>query len=856
MKKALSLLLALSMVMSFFTVSAFADDEPTAADVVKSVTVSGTGVTGQNYTGGVLTVKYAYGKDAPVLTANSFSVTLDTNYYTLAAVADAVSYAANTNGNGGTLTVKYTEKEAATDNPPAAGTETPSATTETPSAAEPKTVDIGVTLTAEAKYTATVNLSAPGQAAFTATNVTVPTGVTLGELTTLDAYNGITYEGGKFIITDATKVTSKAYTYTFTGMAKTAEDETGVEATVTVTLNVTAATLNVNKIITNGSSEKLSGLAADIQTELRRLTGNQELEVSSVSIAAPGNDSIFTLYDGSTAITSSVTLSDSLTVTAKAGSIGSQALSLTAVAGGVTYKGTLTLKSDYKGAIVTAYQNALFAKEEFYLDSISGIAKVQKYSSSTASTSYTDTAVKDVTSYLVTPKTTDWTEELIGYDAAQVAYRVNVSFTAAAYDMGVVAVDGDAPFSADAFQTFVKAVNDEQSKDYSVALDTVKFTTVSGTGWTLYKGSAKLTATALSASDLKNVTIAVTKAGTYDIPFTVSYKYYATSTSTEATGYYYGIFRVIAVADGDIQYDVSYGQSVTFRTADFQSFYRTATGSSTATLSYVTFDELPAVGRLYTVPGKVTGGYWATIANAFYANPTATQLALSDVTYGAAYSPKTQYSVYIPFTAYGSGAAKSGVVEIVVNGEPPFTDVDENHTYYEYVKYVYNNNIMNGKTDTSFDTVSSLTRVQMVTILYRMAGSPTTYNSKVLTFTDSSKITNSEFVNAVKWAVNTGIVGGYDDGTFQPNAPVTRQAMIAVLYRYASKQGFATGAGSNGLAGFKDAGKVSNSMVAAMNWALEIGLLSGNAGYLNPTGSTTRGAAAKIFTGFHKAFIA
>ncbi|MGM9619615.1 MAG: S-layer homology domain-containing protein [Oscillospiraceae bacterium] len=208
----------------------------------------------------------------------------------------------------------------------------------------------------------------------------------------------------------------------------------------------------------------------------------------------------------------------------------------------------------------------------------------------------------------------------------------------------------------------------------------------------------------------------------------------------------------------------------------------------------------------------------------------------------------------------GSGSGSSGDNGSGSGGSEttglPFSDIGVNHTFYEYVKYVYENNIMNGKTATRFDAVSSLTRAQLVTILYRMAGSPSTYNNTTLPFSDRGEIANAEFVNAVKWAVAEKIVGGYDDGTFRPNAPMSRQALVAVLYRYANSLGFDTDASSNQLAGFQDGSQVSASMVDAMNWALENGMLSGSAGKLNPAGSTTRGAAAKILAGFHKSYIA
>ncbi|MGM9618621.1 MAG: M64 family metallopeptidase [Oscillospiraceae bacterium] len=186
-----------------------------------------------------------------------------------------------------------------------------------------------------------------------------------------------------------------------------------------------------------------------------------------------------------------------------------------------------------------------------------------------------------------------------------------------------------------------------------------------------------------------------------------------------------------------------------------------------------------------------------------------------------------------------------------------FTDIGKDHVFRSYVEYVYENGIMNGKSATRFDAASSFTRVQLVVTLYRMAGSPSTHNSTTLSFSDTTKL-GTEFANAVKWAVANNIVGGYEDGTFRPNTPVTRQAMMTILYRYAGSLGLDVSvSGSDNLAQFKDGSQVSPLMTDSVSWAVAHGFVGGNAaGNLNPTGSATRGAAAKILTGFHKSYIA
>lgn len=143
-----------------------------------------------------------------------------------------------------------------------------------------------------------------------------------------------------------------------------------------------------------------------------------------------------------------------------------------------------------------------------------------------------------------------------------------------------------------------------------------------------------------------------------------------------------------------------------------------------------------------------------------------------------------------------------------------------------------------------------------MTTLYRIAGKPSQYNAKKITFSDCKNISNTEMANALKWAIGTGIVDGYSDNTYRPNSAVTRQAMVTILYRFANKYGYDTTTySSNNLAAFKDAASVSSGMKNAMNWAVENKFLSGNNGKLLPGGATTRGATAKILANFHAFYI-
>ena len=110
----------------------------------------------------------------------------------------------------------------------------------------------------------------------------------------------------------------------------------------------------------------------------------------------------------------------------------------------------------------------------------------------------------------------------------------------------------------------------------------------------------------------------------------------------------------------------------------------------------------------------------------------------------------------------------------------PFSDVDSGDWFYDAVKYVYDNGLMNGADGGIFDPYGATTRGQIVTILWRLEGSP------VINYAmDYDDVVDSDwYAEAIRWASSIGIVGGYDDGNFGPEDAITREQMAAMLYRY------------------------------------------------------------------------
>ena len=182
-------------------------------------------------------------------------------------------------------------------------------------------------------------------------------------------------------------------------------------------------------------------------------------------------------------------------------------------------------------------------------------------------------------------------------------------------------------------------------------------------------------------------------------------------------------------------------------------------------------------------------------------------------------------------------ATSTGVVTAV--SMFPFTDVPTNAWYFGDAYYTYNNALFAGTTATAFSPDVTMTRAMLVTVLWRMEGSP---KAAEPTFADVRGTWCSE---AVGWAAANGIVAGYNKNVFAPNATITREQMAAILYRYAAFKGIDVSAAGD-LSGFTDVDSVSAYALDAMSWAVAEGILSGNKGNLMPDGGATRAQVAAI----------
>ena len=172
----------------------------------------------------------------------------------------------------------------------------------------------------------------------------------------------------------------------------------------------------------------------------------------------------------------------------------------------------------------------------------------------------------------------------------------------------------------------------------------------------------------------------------------------------------------------------------------------------------------------------------------------------------------------------------------------PFADVSGSDWFYNDVRYVYEKGIMDGTGADRFSPNAPLTRAMIVTILYRMAGSPSVSGSSDFTDVAASKW----FAKAVAWAAANGIVNGYGSGLFGPNDPVTREQLAAILYRYAVYGGMTAVTLEENLGGFADTAQLSAYAIQAMNWAVGQGLINGSGSNLVPKAQATRAQVAAI----------
>lgn len=385
-----------------------------------------------------------------------------------------------------------------------------------------------------------------------------------------------------------------------------------------------------------------------------------------------------------------------------------------------------------------------------------------------------------------------------------------------------------------------------KAKSYPyVTFDYVTFSLPTTAQGTLYYGGTAMSTSNSSGAFNRNTKVTnldsvtfvpndKTTAKTITLNFTLYATRYSSSSTSRGTTVSYSGSVVVNLVREDIKYTVSQGDSVRFDESDFLSYLRSTKGySSNYTIDYVTFDQsaVSAVneGSLYTYYNGYNYGGSIKTTDKFYYSATASQNAISDVAFLASRYAKTGETVYIPFTIYarygttGTGTRQlTGTVAIKIGQTMNFIDVKTTDYFYNSVKWAVGKNITNGTSSTTFSPYKSCTRAEIVTFLWRAAGSPEPTITRN-PFKDVNAVTHSSYYKAILWASQKGIAAGTSTTTFSPDQVCTRAQIVTFLYRYAGKP---SGYYSNP---FKDVGATSEaSYYNAILWASGKGITTGS----------------------------
>ena len=355
-------------------------------------------------------------------------------------------------------------------------------------------------------------------------------------------------------------------------------------------------------------------------------------------------------------------------------------------------------------------------------------------------------------------------------------------------------------------------------------------------------------------TNLDNVSFTVNPKATVKeiiLPFQLVATRYNSSSSTRGQTVTYTGRVVISVVREDIVYSVAPGETVRFTDSDFLRYLQSSsTAARNYTIDYVTFDQSAVStlneGALYAYYGSFNYGNAVKNTDRFYYNTTNyNQTALSNVAFRASSYAKTGTTAYIPFTMHvrtsTNGTATrqvTGTVAVRIAQTMNFSDVKAGDYFYDSVKWAVGQKITNGTSATTFSPYKTCTRAEIVTFLWRAAGSPTPTSSRN-PFTDVKSSMGSDFYNAILWASQKGITAGTTATTFSPNATCTRAQIVTFLYRYAGKPS------GNYANPFNDVNQTEHgAYYSAILWAVGKGITTGTtASTFSPSATCNRAEA-------------
>ena len=448
---------------------------------------------------------------------------------------------------------------------------------------------------------------------------------------------------------------------------------------------------------------------------------------------------------------------------------------------------------------------------------------------------------------------------VVGVDKDYVASTGTITVSQKSYDINYNVVAGKSvSFSQKDFEDFLEDYAEDDGKynpkkddisfDHAVLTSSVPSTKSEGT---LYYGSTEITSSNRSKTDMTDMdkvsfdSVSKPTKDTVTLTFRV-YGEIEKPNSRKPDKVNYDVNVVISVVKEDITYTVGIDDTVQLTARDFVNFLQDAkTSYRKSTLDYVKFDvsgknvSSYAYGGLYRSYSSYSTGKLADSTDKFYYEPSRTQYDLADVAYHTTRWAEAGKTVYIPFTVYGTkNEEASGTMAITIAQTMNFIDVKASDFFYEPVKWAVNNKITNGTSSTTFSPYKNCNRAEIVTFLWRAAGTPeptVTRNP----FTDVNSVRDASYYKAILWASQKGITAGTNATTFSPYQECTRSQIVTFLYRYAGKP---SGYYSNP---FKDVSSVNEaSYYNAILWAVGKGITQGTSTTtFSPYASCTRGEA-------------
>lgn len=637
------------------------------------------------------------------------------------------------------------------------------------------------------------------------------------------------------------------------------------------TVDISALDVKLSSIV-NGDSD--SYRQSDIQDKLADAIKKQDssFRYNNVNtITVVGTPSRVTLKDGKTTLSNGSSVTDGFTIYADEAYIGDASFQLKV---NNNYVVTMYLTVDSKGEIkdtvtgTSAGKSVTFTNSDYdylYIYEGSTSFKSDMYNGDWSKTSYAPRSWKPVAQnkdYTVSSSAFDRNGKATLYVVAvddDIASTGTITVSQKSYDINYNVVAGKSvTFNQKDFESFLEDYaedngnynpkKDEITFDHAVLTSSIPSAKSEGT---LYYGSTEITSSNKSKTDMTDMdkvsfdSVSKPSKDTVTLTFRV-YGEIEKPNSRKPDKVNYDVNVVISVVKEDITYTVGIDDTVQMTARDFVNFLQDAkTSYRKAELDYVKFDvsgknvSSYAYGGLYRSYSSYSTGKLADSTDKFYYEPSRTQYDLADVAYHTTRWAEAGKTVYIPFTVYGTkNEEASGTMAITIAQTMNFIDVKASDFFYEPVKWAVNNKITNGTSSTTFSPYKNCNRAEIVTFLWRAAGSPeptVTRNP----FTDVNSVRDASYYKAILWASQKGITAGTNATTFSPYQECTRSQIVTFLYRYAGKP---SGYYSNP---FKDVSSVNEaSYYNAILWAVGKGITQGTSTTtFSPYASCTRGEA-------------